>query len=155
MDQPGERCGRCGETKPLAEFNRNATTRDGFQSSCRRCMTAYQAAHYRRHREQHIARVREDNARRKATAAAALQAYLRSHPCVDCGTADLRVLEFDHRDAAGKTANLSAMVGMGLAWSRILEEIAKCDVRCANCHRIVTMTRGGHYRGSWHVGDQT
>lgn len=115
-------------------------------------MHAYQAAHYGRHREQHIARVRQDNARRKAAAAAELEAYLRSHPCVDCGCTDVRVLELDHRDAGLKEANVSAMVGMGLGWDRILAEIAKCDVRCANCHRIATITRGGYFRGSWSTG---
>ncbi|SEQ05725.1 hypothetical protein [Microlunatus flavus] len=59
------------------------------------------------------------------------------------------MLEFDHRDGTQKSANVSAMVGMGLAWERILDEIAKCDVRCASCHRIATMTRGGHYRTVW------
>ena len=44
------------------------------------------------------------------------------------------------------------MVGMGLPWDRILQEIAKCDVRCANCHRIMTAARGGHFRQAWSSG---
>ncbi|MBB3325950.1 hypothetical protein [Microlunatus antarcticus] len=112
-------------------------------------MRAYQAAHYGRNRSRHIARVREDNLRRKTVAAEGLETYLRAHPCVDCGTTDVRVLEFDHRPDEAKSANVSAMVGMGLPWGRILVEIAKCDVRCANCHRIATMTRGGHFRWGW------
>jgi hypothetical protein len=149
MDEPAKRCARCGETRPVSDFNRNRTTRDGLQASCQTCMRAYQAAHYANHRERHIARVRQDNARRKAAAAAELQAYLRTHPCVGCGTTDVRVLEFDHRQGEAKRANVSAMVGMGLPWERVLQEIAKCDVRCANCHRIMTITRGGHFRGAW------
>ena len=69
MDEPGKRCGHCGETKPLTDFNRNSATRDGFQASCKVCMRAYQAAHYGRNRDRHIARVRQDNVRRKAGAA--------------------------------------------------------------------------------------
>ena len=149
MDEAAKRCARCGETRPVAEFNRNSVTRDGLQASCRTCMRTYQAAHYAKNRERHIARVRQDNVRRKAAVAAELETYLRAHPCVDCGTTDVRVLELDHRQGETKLANVSAMVGMGLPWDRVLEEIAKCDVRCANCHRIMTMIRGGHFRQAW------
>ncbi len=61
--------------------------------------------------------------------------YKRSHPCVDCGNSDIRVLEFDHvRGIKLLTiANTSSF-----SFSRLVEEIDKCDVRCANCHRIKT-----------------
>lgn len=61
-------------------------------------------------------------------------AYLKDHPCVDCGEVDPIVLEFDHvRD---KVFNISQASGYGL--DRIKEEIDKCEVRCANCHRQKT-----------------
>lgn len=66
--------------------------------------------------------------------------YLLAHPCVDCGEKDIRVLDFDHRDASVKTAGISRMaVGGHYCWARILQEIEKCDVRCANCHRRRTI----------------
>lgn len=33
-------CTRCGETKPVAEFHRNRTRRDGLQSRCKVCQRA-------------------------------------------------------------------------------------------------------------------
>jgi hypothetical protein len=49
-------------------------------------------------------------------------------------------MEFDHPDAATKTAAVSRMLGhAGLA--RILDEAAKCDIVCANCHRERTFRR--------------
>lgn len=144
-----KRCSHCDELRAATEFSRNSSTADGLQKCFQRCMRAYQAAHYAKNREQHIARVRQDNLRRKRAAAAELEAYLRTHPCVDCATTDVRVLEFDHRPGEPKVANVSAMVGMGLPWGRILLEIGKCDVRCANCHRIATTSRGGHLRHAW------
>lgn len=66
--------------------------------------------------------------------------YLLSHPCVDCGESDPMTLEFDHRNQIEKVTEISAIIHGGsirLMW----DEIAKCDVRCANCHRKRTWTQ--------------
>jgi hypothetical protein len=64
--------------------------------------------------------------------------------CADCGYRRApEALDFDHRDKAGKTWNVSQLA-LSCAWERVLAEIAKCDVRCANCHRIKTFREGDH-----------
>jgi hypothetical protein len=62
------------------------------------------------------------------------RAYLLEHPCVDCGEADPIVLEFDHVRGV-KAADVSNLVKGVASRARLETEIAKCDVRCANCHR--------------------
>ncbi len=59
--------------------------------------------------------------------------YLQMHPCVDCGETDTIVLDFDH--VRGKKSFCITTVMMSSSLKRIIQEIAKCDVRCANCHR--------------------
>lgn len=61
--------------------------------------------------------------------------YLQLHPCVDCGETDVLVLEFDHKDPGTKTYSISDLIRRASALTRIKNEIDKCDVRCANCHR--------------------
>lgn len=39
-------CKKCECTKPLAEFNRNATIADGFEHRCRECANAARRAYY-------------------------------------------------------------------------------------------------------------
>jgi len=70
-------------------------------------------------------------------------AYLREHPCIDCGFSDVRALAFDHRDRAKKRLGVAYMVGQGYSLLAIQEEIAKCDVRCHNCHWIKTLPQMG------------
>lgn len=85
----------------------------------------------------------ERTAKARAASKAFLVAYLREHPCVDCGMGDLRVLDFDHRPGTAKRDDVMTMVKDGFSIPRLAEEIAKCDVRCRNCHAIVTLERGG------------
>lgn len=74
--------------------------------------------------------------------------FLLEHPCVHCGESDPIVLEFDHIDSSLKLMTVSRMVsGSTYSWSKIQEEIDKCQVLCANCHRRKTYTQLGH--GSW------
>ena len=71
--------------------------------------------------------------------------YLSNHPCVDCGEADPVVLEFDHvrGEKSGEIAN---MLRRQVAWERIIDELSKCEVRCANCHRRRTARQFNWYR---------
>ena len=62
-------------------------------------------------------------------------------PCVDCGNLFPPVcMDFDHVNGE-KVANISEMKTYTM--ERIKEEIAKCDIVCANCHRIRTFQRRG------------
>lgn len=61
---------------------------------------------------------------------------------MDCGGSfDPYVMDFDHRDGEEKCFNVSAAIPMGLNIGRVLEEVAKCDVVCSNCHRMRTKRR--------------
>ncbi len=53
--------------------------------------------------------------------------------CEDCGEATPECLHFHHKDPRKKTLEVSVAV---MRWSRerVLAEIAKCRVLCANCH---------------------
>lgn len=70
--------------------------------------------------------------------------YLLSHPCVDCGESDPIVLEFDHIAPESKEFCLSSSVDYSL--QKLIEEIKKCEVRCANCHRRKTAKQFGYFR---------
>lgn len=72
-----------------------------------------------------------------------VQNFLKTHPCVDCGETDIIVLEFDHVRGV-KLDSISGMVRDARSLKAISDEIAKCEVRCANCHRRKTVTEREH-----------
>jgi hypothetical protein len=69
---------------------------------------------------------------------------LRRSACADCGERDPLVLEFDHVDL--KRASVTRLAWYGCSLATIDAEIAKCEIRCASCHRRITTIRGDHFR---------
>ncbi len=134
-------CYRCRESKPREEFNRSVKSRDGLHSYCRSC----QKQHYRDNYARHLANVRRTSEARIAKQREVILAAL-SGGCVDCGNRDIRVLEFDHVSGI-KVRGVGEMVRRGSGPDLVAAEIAKCEVRCRNCHAIATFARRG---GTWH-----
>ncbi len=68
-----------------------------------------------------------------------MQAYKMAHGCIDCGYNEYAVaLQFDHITGE-KVKRLSLM--RTYSWDKIFAEVEKCEVRCANCHAVVTSER--------------
>ena len=66
---------------------------------------------------------------------------LREVPCHDCGQEfPYYVMEFDHTRGE-KMFNVPALMASSVNSPRVQTELAKCDVVCANCHKIRTHTR--------------
>lgn len=133
-------CTRCGTRKPVDDFNRSSRNRDGRHAYCRDC----QKAHYRANKLRHGRNVRRAERERRARYRAYIAPIL-AMGCVDCGNADIRVLDFDHVRGV-KVDNVTAML-KDASFANIRTEIAKCELRCKNCHAIVTYRRRG---GTWH-----
>jgi hypothetical protein len=128
--------------KDESEFNfkfRDIGRRHPF---CRECQHAWNREHYKRNRETYIANAHRNTAAYVAENLRRLVEYLLDHPCVDCGEGDILVLDFDHRDRSTKRMAVGSLVRYG-SWSLLDYEIAKCDVRCANCHRRRTAQQMG------------
>jgi hypothetical protein len=55
--------------------------------------------------------------------------------CIICGESDYRCLDFHHREPSKKISEIQRLVISTADNSAVMEEISKCDVLCANCHR--------------------
>lgn len=136
------RCSRCRELKPLAEFAFRDVERGERDYYCRPCRRAYRRGHYERNRADYMSRALVEMRMKREDALLLVWEYLRQHPCIDCGETDIVALEFDHVDPSTKVMEVTYMVGRR-SWPTIRAEIAKCVVRCANCHRRRTAQQQG------------
>jgi len=62
-----------------------------------------------------------------------------SEGCNNCGIDISPVaLDLHHTDKDDKFMDVSTMITQGYSYDRIRKEVEKCDILCANCHRIET-----------------
>lgn len=135
-----KQCSRCKLLKSDEDFHRWKRSADGRQSMCKLCRKANDRERYQANPKLH-SQVRE--ARRHILAEWA-QGLKQNEPCVDCGGYFHWVaMQWDHV-GTDKAANVSDMVKGGLSRKRILAEIAKCELVCANCHAVRTFMRRRH-----------
>jgi hypothetical protein len=71
--------------------------------------------------------------------------HLRNSCCIDCGEADVVVLDFDH--VGPKRASVMVLAENEHSLASLKRELANCETRCANCHRRRTIQQQpGHLR---------
>ena len=129
-------CNKCRIEKPLVEENFSRATK-GFNYTCKPCRRLVEKARY------------DANPARRAAAIRARKDMLRDQinvlkdvPCADCqGRFPSVCMDFDHL-SDDKVDGVSKMIQRGFAIEAILAEVAKCEVVCANCHRVRTAARG-------------
>jgi hypothetical protein len=134
------RWARCQQWLPLEDFNFRDKTQRLRQSYCRSCSRLNWREWYAvpKNKAHHI-EVLETRRRRLRQKNREYVRQLKKQPCTDCGGRfPPEVMDFDH--LGNKSALISKLVYQA-GWETLLAELAKCEVVCANCHRIRTMTR--------------
>lgn len=123
---------KCKKVKSESEF---ALKKKKRHSWCKECFRSYAKEHYQKNKKYYI-----DKSRRAKLRKVEYIIQLRLKPCTDCRkTYPYYVMEFDHRNPEEKSANITSIINN--SWKKIKEELVKCDVVCANCHRIRTHKR--------------
>ncbi len=108
--------------------------------TCRKCENIYSQKYHKNNKEKINKRKVDKNSQRYTEKRLYIVEYLLNNPCVDCGESNPVVLEFDHVKGQ-KVKKISSIINYGM--NTLKKEIAKCEVRCANCHAKVTAKRAG------------
>lgn len=134
-------CGKCKLKKSIENFNSRSepNKKHILKSRCKQCETicSYKWATKNNVRIYDYRRARKDNLKKW------FKNTFKNNPCVDCKQKfPSCCMDFDHKDGTIKINTLATLVGHGYSKESILEEVNKCDLICANCHRIRTEARG-------------
>ena len=138
-------CRLCNIEKPLCEYFLRDKVKMKYHSECKICSGQKRRSkeHYEKYKKEYKQRAYKRNCKVKKENRIKLIEYFKLNPCIVCGETNPVVLDFDHRDDTKKSFAISA--GILKKWEIILEEINKCDVLCANHHRIRTSKQLGWF----------
>jgi len=140
-------CDHCKKEKDIEQFNWKYKALGIRHGTCRECMKWFVRRYFQGSaHDEHLRNVNERKKVAREVAREYVWEYLSTHPCIQCGESDPRVLEFHHRDSVQKERDVSRMVADGLSTGRLQLEMDKCDVLCGNCHKKLTMNERGHWR---------
>lgn len=101
----------------------------------------YIKKHYQLNKDYYKIKSKERKGRVLPLRRSILNRYKIIKGCIDCGYREhSEALDFDHVNGE-KKFNVSRALNNMTSWVKIKREVAKCEVRCANCHRIATSLR--------------
>jgi hypothetical protein len=111
---------------------------------CKICRSLERKKWYEKNKQRIIAEVYKNSGKYRQRNKDYITNLLSKSCCVDCGNTNLIVLEFDH--LKDKKYGIAYLISRGASLGKLQKEIDKCDIVCANCHRIRTDTRARTYR---------
>ncbi len=130
-------CSKCKKRLQTKRFAWHSKKFGRRHSTCIKCKKIQRTAYYENNVDTFVRR----NKRRYVKILEFVQS-LKTGPCSDCGNPfPPECMDFDHRDASTKVDKVSRLAQNCGSKKKILEEVAKCDLVCACCHRIRTKRR--------------
>lgn len=133
-----KKCSKCKKEKSIEEFNFKMKSLELRHSHCKNCTRLFVKNHYNNNQGYYLKKAKKRNSKLRLELVNYLKQYFSKNPCKDCGESDITVLEFDHTGKIPKFKAVSSVIRHGYPLEKIKEEISKCEVRCANCHRRKT-----------------
>lgn len=106
-------------------------------SYCRGCHNEYQKLYYHSNAKQKE-RIKENAKKYRLY----VQSLKDNQPCKDCKVKyPYYVMHFDHLPKYKKEFEIATAVNFKFTKEKLIKELAKCELVCANCHAIRTHTR--------------
>jgi hypothetical protein len=132
-------CARCQIEKTLENFSNKSAGRKN--SYCKDCQSLYGKKHYAANSKKYMARAKNWNREYQRKKKMVLW-ILKSGACVDCNRKfSPWCMDYDHLGNEEKTMNVGTLVALRIGIKRMFDEIEKCELTCARCHRKRTYKR--------------
>lgn len=128
-------CNKCNTTKAVSEFGKNASRQDGLQSQCKTCRKVTNNNHYK-NSAQRRKRIRENAKKFSEQSIAYVESLKEAASCPICGESSPCALDFHHKHNEKKEFIISEGK-TSYSLNKLIPEINKCIIVCANCHRKI------------------
>lgn len=136
-------CSKCKKLVSKEFFSINRRAKDGLHAWCKECYSKYEKERYQQGDKIRKEKNKKDTIQKRRNF---IWDILQKSQCAVCKNSDPIVLEFDHLDPNNKEYDIASM--FYLSEKKIIEEIKKCQILCANCHRKKTAEQFGWWRNN-------
>ena len=109
-------CTKCGQILPLEDFNWRDKSKGTRRSECKTCHSNYMKQKYQEKKD-------------------IVQTLKSTTKCAKCGESRGYVLDYHHIDPSSKDNTIARLTSNNYELDKVYQEIEKCVVLCANCHR--------------------
>lgn len=137
-------CSKCQKEKSIDNFSFRDKQKTRRHRICKECHRQYRRQHYLQNTDKYILKATRWNKNQREVLKKFILLKLQSSSCNDCGEKDILVLDFDH--ISDKKFSIAHMFKNCYSVAAIEEEMAKCIIRCANCHRRKTAKEVGYWK---------
>lgn len=114
--QATKQCTKCGKILPITQFNWRNKAKGTRRSECKQCHSDYMKQKYQEKKN-------------------IVQEIKSSCSCAKCGESRGYVLDFHHINPDEKNDTIARLTSNNYKLDKVYDEIKKCIVLCANCHR--------------------
>jgi len=149
-----KRCNKCERDLDEEQFSWKLKGKSR-QAHCKSCHSQYRKRHYEDNRRKYLEKATKHRRVTAKVLREKMVKLLQGRCCQTCGFDNIVTLEFHHRNPDDKLMCVSDMLARNHSWAKILLEIEKCDILCANCHRIETAKQNNTYKHRATVGSAT
>jgi len=122
-------CTTCNIEQPIENFHKAKTKKDGYSYTCKLCRQLYHKKHYENNTHNYKQNANDQKNKIKVF----LNNYKQTLQCEICKESRHYCLDFHHIEN-NKEYNISDMAGRGVSINTLMNEIAKCQILCKNCH---------------------
>lgn len=134
-----KKCSKCNKTMDENNFRIRKDTGD-LNAKCIDCIKLYKRYYYQKNKEYIVSKSVKRTAKIRKETRLWLN-DLKNAPCKDCGKKyPPYIMDFYHIEQ--KENDINFYIRYGCSKSKLINEIKKCEIICANCHRERTYKRG-------------
>lgn len=126
-----KKCKKCDTVRPKTDFAIDNSTKDKLATCCKVCHKEWGKINYQLNKEKVGARLIAKRKRVKEY----VNNLKRKTGCQNCAENEPVCLDYHHTNPENKIERVSYIARCSTSFNKINQEIEKCVLLCANCHR--------------------
>lgn len=130
-----KKCSVCGKEKELSGFDKRSDI-NGHRSYCKECRKEKRRETHQKYYQKNKVKIKAKQKEIVAINRKYVKDLKKNGCCVDCGEDRWQCLDFDHIDPSQKTNDIKYLSHHSFSLEIVKKELSKCELRCANCHRV-------------------